>query len=76
MTAPFRANPRPDNEVVAIIERTLDAARLGQIKTIHITAVNPVNETESLVAGDLTPVRSTALLGALVISITELATRK
>ena len=76
MTAPFRATPRPDSEVVALIERTLAAARLGQIKTVHITAVNPVNETEHLVAGDLSPVRSTAMLGALVRSIQELATRK
>jgi hypothetical protein len=76
MSAPFRANPRPDSEVVALIERTLVAARLGRIKTIHIAAVDPLNETELLVAGDLSPVKSTVMLGALVRSIQELATRK
>lgn len=76
MASPFRANPRPDGEVVLLLERTLDAARKGLVQTIAINVVNPVNETEALFAGDLSLVRSTALLGALVRATTDLASRK
>ena len=76
MASPFRVHPIPDREVVDLLERTLAAARLGLVRTIAINVVNPVNETEALLAGDLSLVRSTALLGALVRATTDLASRK
>lgn len=76
MTSVFRATPRPDSEVIELLERTLAAARRGCVRTVSIIAVNPVNEVEALLAGDLSHVRSTALLGGLVRAKLDLATRK
>lgn len=76
MASPFRAHPRANGEVVDIIERTLVAARLGLVQAVVIVPVNPVNIVEPLFAGDLSQVRSTALLGGLLRATVELASRK
>lgn len=64
--AAFRANMRPDMEVVDLLERTLHSARLGHVRGLVVVAVNPLNETQPIFAGDLSPARSNALIGGLV----------
>jgi hypothetical protein len=76
MATPFRLNPRPDLEVVALLERTLASARQGHVKSVVITTCNPINESEALFAGDLSQVRCNALVGSLVRSTIELSSRK
>jgi hypothetical protein len=76
MASPFRLHPIPNREVIDLLERTLAAARRGEVPCIGIVAVNPVNETESLFAGDLSQIRATVLLGGLVRAKTELANKK
>jgi hypothetical protein len=76
MAAPFRLHPRPDLEVVALLERTLAAARQGHVRSIAINTCNPLNESESLFAGDLSQVRCNALVGSLVRSTIELSSLK
>lgn len=66
MSSAFRAHPRPVGEVVALLERTLAAAKLGQIKAIAIIVVNPVNESESIIDGELTHTRTDVLIGGCV----------
>ena len=76
MATPFRLHPRPDVEVVALLERALAAAKNGHIRSVVITTCNPINESEALFAGDLSQVRCNALVGSLVRSTIELSTSK
>lgn len=75
MAAAFRSSQRPDSEVVELLERALLSAREGHIRAIAIQVISPVNESESLLAGDLSPIRVNALLGALTRTIHDLAKR-
>jgi hypothetical protein len=43
----------------------LESARKGYIKTVAILAVNPLHQVEIGLAGDLSTVRTTVLLGGL-----------
>jgi hypothetical protein len=61
----FRTEPKPNNEVIELLERTLEAARHGRVPYIAIIAGNPVNEVQPLLAGDLSTIRANALLGGL-----------
>lgn len=56
---------RPDSEVVHTLEQALAAARKGQLRAVLIVSINPLRETERVVAGELDPVGRTVLIGAL-----------
>lgn len=76
MVAQFRLYQRPDEEVVALLENALQAAREGRVRCLVINTCNPINETEALFAGDLTQVRCNALVGSLVRSTIDLSNRR
>lgn len=66
MTDPrFRQQSRPDPEVVDLLERVLASARKGYVKTVAITAVNQLHQCEIGLAGDLSHVRTNAVLAGL-----------
>ena len=65
-TVQFRANPRPNVEVIDLLEKIIDAAKKGLVCAVVVVPVNPVNEVEAIFAGDLSRIRSTALIGGLV----------
>lgn len=72
----FRIGPKPNEDVIALLENALASAKAGHIPTIAIVVVNIVNQSEQLFAGDLSKLRSDALLGGLSRATTELASRK
>jgi hypothetical protein len=61
----FRRHPRPDVEVVEILERALDSARKGYVQTVTLVVVNALHHVETATAGDLSDVRANVLLGGL-----------
>lgn len=61
----FRRLPRPDAEVVDLIERILESAKDGRISTIVIVVADRLLNVETAAAGDLSDVRITTLLGGL-----------
>lgn len=63
--ARFRSHPRPDDEVVSLLEKVLESARNGYVRSVVIVAVNPVNKAETGIAGDLGEIRSTVLAGGM-----------
>lgn len=71
----FRKDPRPESDVVALLEDALDSARRGATKSLVIIAANPVNHIETASAGDLSPDRTTVLLGGLVRAAIALTRR-
>lgn len=64
----FLTDPRPDNEVVQALEIALDAARRGRIRTLLILTVNPLQESENHVFGDLGEVKRKIVLGELSVA--------
>jgi hypothetical protein len=68
----FRKHPRPDPDVVELLERVLASARLGYVRAITIVAVNPINEVETPSAGEVDLTRLTALQGGLLRAAIEL----
>ena len=74
--AKFRSHPKPDSEVIDLLERVLMSARKGYIRSIAIVAVNPVHQVDTAAAGDLTEVRTTVLLGGLSRAANELMKHK
>ena len=73
MPAPrFRHSPRPDNDVVDLLERVLASARGGYVRSVAIVAVNPIHQVETAAAGDLSEVRTSVLLGGLSRAANEL----
>lgn len=71
-TVRFQPRPAPDSDVIELLERALDAARKGLIKTVIITGVNPLHECESKSAGDLGSINATVLIGGLSRAAHEL----
>jgi hypothetical protein len=79
MVAPrskFSEHPRPDGDVIDLLERILTSARSGYVKSIAIVAVNPVHQVQTAAAGDLSEVRTTVLLGGLSRAANELMKQK
>ena len=64
----FKGTLRPDLEVVAVLERALQAARGGHIKAISLVLVTQANLIEEKAAGDLSEHRVNALLAGLARS--------
>lgn len=72
----FRTDPKPNTDVIDLLERALASARHGHIPAIAVVVVNIVNQSEPVFAGDLSRVRADALLGGLVRATADLVTRK
>lgn len=49
----IRTVPRPNAEVILLLEKVLQAARLGRIKAATVITVNTLLEVESVSVGDL-----------------------
>jgi hypothetical protein len=64
--AHFRKHPRQDDDVVQLLEQVLSSARKGNVRSIVLVAVDPVNKAEEASAGDLGSIRKTVLLGGLL----------
>lgn len=45
--------PRPNQDAISALETALTAARAGLAHTVVIMTVNPINDVETCVAGDL-----------------------
>ena len=61
----FREHPLPDSEVVELLEGLLAGAKLGQVRSLAVVMVNPLQQVEVALAGDLGPIRANALLGGM-----------
>jgi hypothetical protein len=73
--ARWRKHPKPDADVVDLLERVLVSARKGYVKSVAIVAVNPIHQVETGAAGDLSEVRTNVLLGGLTRAANELMKR-
>jgi len=62
----FRTPPRPDPEVVALLQSALRAALAGKAKSVAIVLVDQLNSVETKTAGDPSDIRTNALLAGLV----------
>lgn len=72
----FRKHPKPDDDVIDLLERVLASARCGYVRAITIVAVNPINQVETPSAGELESIRRTALLGGLIRAAVDLMSRQ
>lgn len=71
----FRTSPRPNSEVIDLLEKILVAARQGQIASLGVVVVNPTNQAETDTAGDLTELRVNALISGLAKASNKLLNR-
>lgn len=71
----WKNNPRPDGDVVDLLERALQSARRGFVKSAALVLVNPLHQVETAAAGDLSEVRTNVLLGGLTRAANELMKR-
>jgi hypothetical protein len=76
MNPKFRSHPRPDGDVIDLLERVLASAQKGYVRSVAIVAVNPVHQVETGAAGDLSEVRTSVLLGGLSRAANELMKHK
>jgi len=65
----FRNTPRPDGEIVTLLERALESAKNGHIQAIVVIAVSQLHEAEIVALGADLPTRSNALLGGLTQAV-------
>lgn len=72
----FKPIRRPNNEVVALLERVLESAKHGRIRTVAIIAVSSVNDVEIVTSGDHSDAKKHALMGGLCRSVIELVTKQ
>lgn len=71
MPRAFLTQPRPNGEVVALLERALANARMGNVRAVTITAINAVNEVDTDTAG-VDKFRRPILIGGLVQAVHQL----
>ena len=76
MNPKFRTHPKPDGDVIDLLERVLASAQKGYVRSVAIVAVNPVHQVETGAAGDLSEVRTSVLLGGLSRAANELMKHK
>lgn len=76
MNPKFRTHPKPDGDVIDLLERVLASAKHGYVRSVAIVAVNPVHQVETGAAGDLSEVRTSVLLGGLSRAANELMKHK
>ncbi len=72
----FKIGPKPNDEVVHLLEHALESAKNGHLPTIAVVVINIVNQSEYLFAGYLSRLRADSLLGGLIRATTDLAGRK
>lgn len=75
-THKFRTHPRPDGEVIDLLERALASAKKGYVKTALIVLADPLHHVETAAAGDLSEVRTNVMLGGLTRAANELMKHK
>lgn len=75
MERQFRASPRPDEEVVALLERALRAAKAGRVRTATVVLVTHTN-VETATAGEDRQIRLDAMIAGLVRATNQLALRE
>lgn len=68
----FRGSQKPQPDVVTLLERVLNAARMGHIRSVALVAVNPIHQVETATAGDLSEVRTSSLVCGLTRVTNEL----
>lgn len=68
----FRATPRPDEEVIALFERALRAAKSGRVRAANVVLVTHL-KVETASAGEMRRIDS--LLAGLARSTHELLTQ-
>lgn len=61
----WKSNPRPNAEVVKVLEEALEAAKLGHARAAVVVMVNPVHEVKIGAAGHATGILRTILIGGL-----------
>lgn len=71
-TSRFRASPRPDGDVIMLLETALASARRGVLRSVVVVALNPVYEVETGIAGALDQTHCTVLLGGLSMAANKL----
>jgi hypothetical protein len=76
MNPKFRTHPKPDGDVIDLLERVLVSAKHGYVRSVAIVAVNPIHQVETGAAGDLSDVRTSVLLGGLSRAANELMKHK
>ena len=76
MNPKFRSHPKPDGDVIDLLQRVLESARKGYVRSVAVVAVNPVHQVETGAAGDLSEVRTSVLLGGLSRAANELMKHK
>ena len=76
MNPKFRTHPKPDGDVIDLLERVLASAQKGYVRSVAVVAVNPVHQVETGAAGDLSEVRTSVLLGGLSRAANELMKHK
>lgn len=54
----WRRGPRPDEAVIELLERVLEAAHKGHVRAVGIVTLDPMLQSETLRAGDLDQVRA------------------
>lgn len=62
----WKRRPRPDPEVLALIEQLREAASIGSVRTLVVVTMNPLLEIESAHAGEVDRVRKLLLMGGLL----------
>ncbi len=72
----FSTHPKPDGDVIDLLQRALESARKGYVKSVAVVLVNPLHQVETGAAGDLSDVRTNVLLGGLTRAANELMKHK
>jgi hypothetical protein len=68
----WKKGPRPDPEVVELLERLAVAARKGHIRALVVVTLDPLLKVSPQCAGDLDNVRSHLLIGGMFRAATQL----
>lgn len=61
----WKSNPRPNAEVIKVLEEALEAARMGRARAAVVVLVNPVHEVKIGAAGHAPSIMRTILIGGL-----------
>lgn len=72
----FRANPRPDDDVIKLFAKASESARTGRVRTAMVVVVDGLNRSEHEFCGDLSEEKINALIGALTRAKHKLVTLK
>jgi hypothetical protein len=62
---PWRKTPPPDPEVIGMLEKLLNAARSGHVRSVVVVMVDPVHEVETAAGGGMSPSDRMSLLGGI-----------